>query len=142
MIQNIPSSELIQICEVLAEQENLQVTLREATKGAMIAGFGAFAGGLLAGPFGLAVGGTLGSITAAWRSREKYRSVVDILRNELTSQQQEKLATSIKNILQNVKPDDCIKLLALVLTSTSLKEAVLKEIGNFLMKEMSLQMIR
>ncbi|CAH1163567.1 unnamed protein product [Phaedon cochleariae] len=139
MFQN---KEIMELCEMLAEHENLKVSIKEATKGAFCVGFGAFAGALLAGPVGLAVGGTIASVTTAWRSRYSYRSVVDVLRNDLTPEQKRKLVDSVQNLISKIKPEDCLKLLTLVLTNASLKEAVLTEIGCFLLKEMRLQMIR
>ncbi|KAG5893126.1 hypothetical protein JTB14_034147 [Gonioctena quinquepunctata] len=139
MFQN---KDVIKVCEVLAEQENLKVTLVGATKGALMTGLGALSGGLLGGPVGLAIGGTLSSIIAAWYSRGQYRPVIDILRNDLTPQQKNRLINAVNNVLNSIKPEDCITLLTFVLTNASLKEAVLVEIGNFLLREMSLKMIK
>lgn len=47
---------IFEICAVLSEQENLKVTLKEATKGALKVGFCSFVGALLGGPIGLAIG--------------------------------------------------------------------------------------
>lgn len=52
----INKDEVISVCHQLAEQENLQVCVTESAKGALVAGGCAFAGGLLAGPLGLAAG--------------------------------------------------------------------------------------
>lgn len=49
-------NEIINVCQQLAEEEQLKVCVTESFKGACIAGFGALAGGLLLGPPGLAVG--------------------------------------------------------------------------------------
>lgn len=54
MLQN--REPLIEICEVLAEQEELKVTCKLAAKDALMVGCGAFAGALIAGPIGIAVG--------------------------------------------------------------------------------------
>lgn len=47
---------ILEICSVLSEQENLQVTLVESGKGALKVAFCSFLGGVLGGPIGLAVG--------------------------------------------------------------------------------------
>lgn len=47
---------IFEICAVLSENENLKVTLQEASKGALLVGLFAFVGGLLGGPVGLAIG--------------------------------------------------------------------------------------
>lgn len=48
--------EILSVVAQLAEQENMHVTVRESAKGACIVGSSAFAGGVLGGPMGLAVG--------------------------------------------------------------------------------------
>ncbi|XP_018575671.1 protein C19orf12 homolog isoform X2 [Anoplophora glabripennis] len=139
MLQN--REPLIEICEVLAEREELKVTCKLAAKDALIAGFGAFAGALIAGPIGVAVGGTAASIATALNSRGKYRSVVDILRYDLTPTQQAKLTEAVKKAVNNVNVDDVAMLMTIVLTSTTLKEAILKELASFLLKELNLNML-
>lgn len=47
---------IIEICRVLAEEENLKVTVKEAAKGALYTGMGVFFGAILAGPVGMAIG--------------------------------------------------------------------------------------
>ncbi|KAJ8924421.1 hypothetical protein NQ315_007217 [Exocentrus adspersus] len=140
MLQN--REPLIEICEVLAEKENLKATCKLAAKDAFIVGFGAFAGALVAGPIGIAVGGTVTSIATAINSRGKYRSVVDILRYDLTPSQQRRLGEAIKKTVNNVNTQDIATLLTIVLTSASLKEAIIKELATFLVKELNLNMIR
>lgn len=48
--------EIISLVSQLAQAENLKVTVTESAKGAAIVGSTAFAGGVLGGPAGLAVG--------------------------------------------------------------------------------------
>lgn len=52
----INRDEIISVVAQLAEQENLQVTVKESAKGACIVGSSAFAGGILGGPVGLCIG--------------------------------------------------------------------------------------
>lgn len=49
---------------ILADNHNMRVTVRQSGKGALICGACCFVGGLVAGPVGLAAGGTIGGITA------------------------------------------------------------------------------
>lgn len=49
---------------ILADNHNLRVTVQKSGKGALICGTCCFIGGLVAGPVGLAIGGTVGGITA------------------------------------------------------------------------------
>lgn len=52
----INQTELLNVAQTIAEEENLQVTVKESLKGGCIAAGGAIMGGLLAGPVGLAIG--------------------------------------------------------------------------------------
>nr|CAI5837896.1 unnamed protein product [Callosobruchus analis] len=131
---------LIEVCQVLAEQDQLKVAVKEASKGALFAGIGAFCGALLGGPPGLAIGGTLGSIYGAV-SAKSFKPVVVILKDELTDEQKQRLCQSLEGILSSVSQEDVAAFVTLILTTPSLKEAVLKELGNFLMKEFSATMI-
>nr|CAH7719265.1 unnamed protein product [Callosobruchus chinensis] len=131
---------LIEACRVLAEQDELKVAVKEASKGALFAGMGAFCGALLGGPPGLAIGGTLGSIYGACRA-QNFKSVVVILKDELTDEQKQRLSQSLEGILSSVSQEDVATLVTLIVTTPSLKEAVLKELGNFLMREFSATMI-
>lgn len=49
---------------VLADNENMRVTLKQSGKGGLIAGICCFIGGVVGGPIGLALGGTVGGLTA------------------------------------------------------------------------------
>lgn len=48
--------QIFEICATLSEVEDLKVTLVESGKGALMVGMCTFAGGLLGGPVGLALG--------------------------------------------------------------------------------------
>ncbi|XP_060536160.1 protein C19orf12 homolog [Cylas formicarius] len=132
---------IVEICSLLAQQENLRVTLIESGKGALIAGFGAFFGGLLAGPPGLAIGGVVSSIGAAWYGQGTYKSVAQVI-SEMSSNQRRALAEAVTKAIEKTKPQDFVGALSLILTSASLKDVVIAELGSFLMREMQLQMVK
>jgi len=52
----IKVDEVIQACEVLAREENLNKCVQESAQGALLAGGGALIGGLLGGPRGIVAG--------------------------------------------------------------------------------------
>lgn len=60
----IDMEEVLNAASMVADQEHMRATVRHSAKGALICGTACFIGGLLAGPVGLAVGGTVGGITA------------------------------------------------------------------------------
>lgn len=56
--------ELIEAISVLADEQNVRVTVKQSGKGAIICSACCFAGGLLLGPAGLAIGGAAGGVVA------------------------------------------------------------------------------
>lgn len=60
----IDTEELLRGIAVLADKQNMRVTLKKSGKGAAVCGAMCFIGGLVGGPAGLAVGGALGGMTA------------------------------------------------------------------------------
>lgn len=85
-------------------------------------------------------GGTVSSVAVACTGK-KYKSVVVILRDELTQPQKQRLINAVGKILNNVGPQDFVKLLTFVLSNPAVKEEILKEIGNFLFKELSYKLV-
>lgn len=60
----IDTMEFLDGIAILVDNHNLRVTVKNSGKGALICGACSFIGGLVAGPVGLAAGGTIGGITA------------------------------------------------------------------------------
>lgn len=69
---------------ILSDDRNLRVTIRQSGKGALICGASCFVGGLVAGPVGMAVGGTLGGLKA-WHM-SKGKSLIPFTRHFYLSQ--------------------------------------------------------
>lgn len=68
----INAKEFLDGVAIIADNHNVRVTLKQSGKGAIICGVCCFIGGVIAGPPGLAVGGTVGGITAYRMSSSKY----------------------------------------------------------------------
>lgn len=151
---------------ILADNRNMRVTLRQSGKGAAVCGAMCFIGGLIGGPVGLAVGGTLGGVTAYRMTGSKehffsshhsnhtisqyllnyscsfmldFRSVGDIIRNDLTQEEKWRLHEHIVNSVRQINPADVAMLLPLILNTPSLQEAVLKTVVSFITNEMRYQ---
>lgn len=60
----VSTGELIKAFAVLADREDVRVSVKQSAKGAIICGTCCFVGGLLLGPPGLALGGVAGGVTA------------------------------------------------------------------------------
>ncbi|CAG9770450.1 unnamed protein product [Ceutorhynchus assimilis] len=141
MLNSNQRANIIEICRVLAEQENLKATIVESGKGALFVGLAAFMGSILAGPLGLAVGGTVSSVAlAVSSSNKKYKSVVEII-NEMNDDQKMRLSQSVTDTLKNVRLEDCVGLLTYVLSNATTKELVLLELANFLKREFQMQVM-
>lgn len=56
----ISPDDLVDVLAKLAQDENLQVSVKQSCKGGVMAGTGATVRGLLGGPVGIAVGATIG----------------------------------------------------------------------------------
>ena len=76
------------ICDIAEKHPELQATLVKSTQGAMMAGTGAFLGGLLGGPVGIFVGGALGGAAGAISSQD-FKPVVQILANMSDSEKRQ-----------------------------------------------------
>ncbi|XP_050592446.1 protein C19orf12-like isoform X2 [Bombus affinis] len=77
----------------------MKVTVSSCGKYAVIIGGSAFLGGLIGGPIGLAVVGTVASAISAFFGYHKIKSVPYIILYETTPEQREKLALSIVKYL-------------------------------------------
>lgn len=60
----IATGEMIKALAVLADRNDVRVSVKQSAKGAIIAGTCCFIGGVLLGPAGLAIGGAAGGVTA------------------------------------------------------------------------------
>ncbi|XP_055303409.1 protein C19orf12 homolog [Sitodiplosis mosellana] len=120
---------------ILADNQNMRVTLKQSGKGAAICGAICFVGGLVAGPLGLAVGGTIGGVTA-YKCLSNFRTVGDIIRNDLTQEEKWRLHEHVVNSVRHLHPTDVAMLMPLIMNTPSLQEAVLKTIVSFVTNEM------
>lgn len=74
-------------------------------------------------------------------SKGKFKSVVEVL-NEMPYDQQIKLKRAIEKAVRKVQLTDCVEIATLILTSASVKEVVLAELGIFLKNELQLHLVR
>nr|XP_053626372.1 protein C19orf12 homolog isoform X2 [Cherax quadricarinatus] len=121
------TKEVLHLVEQLCEEKQLRVAVRESVKGGMLAGGTTLIGGLLGGPFGLALGGAVGGLTAAYLSQGKFKSVVSIIRHDLTAAQRQRLANSVHMFLQSWSIKDVAEASRLLLSPTA--KAILLQIA-------------
>ncbi|XP_064885336.1 protein C19orf12 homolog [Columba livia] len=119
----------------LSEQKGMKAAVKHSGSGALLAGAGAFIGGLMGGPPGIAVGGALGGLCGAWMTSGQFRPVPQIL-SELPPAEQQKLYDEAIVILRNLDWTDIVQLTALVMGNASLQQKLLGVLMNYLSKEL------
>ncbi|XP_053694327.1 protein C19orf12 [Sabethes cyaneus] len=137
----INTRELMEAVGVLTDRENVRVAVRSSAKGAAICGATCFVGGLLAGPVGLAVGGTLGAVGAGMMSRGKFRPVSEIILVEMSDRERERLKGHIVAALAEFHPTDMAVLLPLMMGSVGAQQAILRTVVSFITNEMRMQIV-
>lgn len=68
----VNTEEFVKGIAILADKENMRVTLKKSGKGAAVCGAMCFVGGLIGGPVGMAIGGTVGGVTAYRMNGRKF----------------------------------------------------------------------
>lgn len=106
----INEEELLNAAELVCEQKEVKVALKCSAACAGLSALTTFAGGLVAGPIGLVAGATIGGVTAYSLTKNKFKPVVQILREELTYSQKEQLANHLRNALKDIDITDAVKL--------------------------------
>ncbi len=76
-------NDVLSLITTLADDEGLQVSVRESVKGGLIAGSACALGGILLGPAGLAVGGTVGGLAAAYLSGDQMKPLSQVMSKHL-----------------------------------------------------------
>ncbi|XP_003400428.1 protein C19orf12 isoform X1 [Bombus terrestris] len=96
---DFPTDELLKEVLQYPAVQSMKVTVSSCGKYAVIIGGSAFLGGLIGGPIGLAVVGTVVSALSAFFGYHEIKSVPYIILYETTPEQREKLALSIVKYL-------------------------------------------
>ncbi|KAH8283946.1 hypothetical protein KR054_005502 [Drosophila jambulina] len=135
------TQELISVLSILADNENVQVTVQESAKGAAICAISALVGGLLMGPRGLAVGGTVGAIAAYGLTEGKFKSLGEIIANDLSESEREALKDHVVNAIANVRPIDAVKVVGLILSNENIRNVALNAMKSFATERMGLTIV-
>lgn len=89
------TAEIMDVVGEIGNDKGIRYTLQQAGKGAAIVSVISFAGALLFGPIGLAVGGAVGGGSAYMLTRGNFKSLREVL-NGMSSKQRDDLAKEIK----------------------------------------------
>lgn len=131
--------DILEVITVLSNEKGLNVTISESLKGSLIAGGTAGVGGLLLGPPGLAIGGALGGCLAAILSRNKFKSVTEVVLYDMTREQQGRLVAAVTDIVKNLDVADAVELMALLQGNDFLKARILTELVTFVRNNMGMR---
>ncbi|XP_037102954.1 protein C19orf12 homolog isoform X1 [Syngnathus acus] len=127
--------DVMRLCCDISAHEQIKVAVKGSAQGAFVAGGGAFVGGLLGGPPGIAVGGVLGSLMAGWLASGQFRPLAQIL-TELPPAQRDRLYEDVSAVLAGLNWTDAAQLVALVTGNATLQQQVLAALLNYVTKEL------
>ncbi|KAM9832279.1 protein C19orf12 homolog [Neosynchiropus ocellatus] len=127
--------DVMRLCCEVSEYNQIKVAVKSSAKGACAAGGGAFVGGLLGGPPGIALGATVGGLLGAWMTSGQFKPLPQILM-ELPPAQRQKLYKNIMAVLSDLDWMDAAQLVALVMGSASLQQQVAATLIHYVTKEL------
>ncbi|XP_063701368.1 protein C19orf12 homolog [Culicoides brevitarsis] len=136
----VDTVELINAVSLICDEREMRVTMKQSAKGAAITGATAFLGGVLGGPVGLAAGAILGGVGSAYKM-QGWKPLGEILRNDLTPTQRERLQSHIMAAVRDVGPQDLALLIPIIMGDAAVQTAVLRTVTSFVTNEMGLRMI-
>ncbi|XP_008555476.1 protein C19orf12 homolog [Microplitis demolitor] len=127
-MKDYSDSELINVICDLSEIKSMKVAVSSSVKSGLLVGAAATVGGLLLGPRGIAIASLIAGLGTSYAMDGEFRSVPDILKNDLTREQQENLANAVRNLLSAKN----VMSLAMLMTDKGLQDALVSLIHNFL----------
>lgn len=135
----INTREMMEVVGVLADEENVRLTVQSSAKGAMITGVGAFIGGVLGGPIGLPIGGAVGGLIGM-KANKSFKPLSEIVRRDLTERQQQELKDKLQNIVSQINMMDAVQLLMMLRTDRVLMNLFIKESLSFVVQATNAQL--
>jgi hypothetical protein len=135
------TKEILSIVTQITQDKHVRVTVGESVKGGCITGATAAVGGLLLGPVGLPLGGIVGGFAAYLMSKDQFKSLPEVIMYDMTNAQREQLAARVAAVIEELRVEDIVLLLPLLLKSPGAKAAVLKTVFAFVQNEMQLQIV-
>lgn len=132
-------NDILTVLTTLCDDEGLKVTVKGSAKGGLIAGATSAVGGLVLGPLGLAIGGTVGGLIA-YATAEPYKPVSQVIMYDMQPLDQEKLVDAVRNIVEGVDIQDAVELMALVQGNPVLKAKIVAEMATFFKHQLDMRL--
>ena len=132
--------DLQRVLAILAEEDELKVTVKSSAYGGIIAGLTTTVGGILAGPPGLLLGGAIGG-ALAYNTSGNFKPVSQVI-SSMNAHERKLLYDTMKDIIDNLAIDDCLALLAFLSDGPGVlvRQQVMDRLVAFLRDQMRLQM--
>eukprot|EP00090_Calanus_glacialis_P016847 TRINITY_DN26376_c0_g1_i2.p1 TRINITY_DN26376_c0_g1~~TRINITY_DN26376_c0_g1_i2.p1 ORF type:complete len:141 (-),score=43.94 TRINITY_DN26376_c0_g1_i2:183-605(-) len=128
-------NDIMELLRVLSEDRNLRVTVTESGKGALVAGGVAGIGGLVLGPIGLALGGSIGGCLAAYMGQGKFKPLALVIMEDIKDEQRVQMVNAVRAIVDNIDAGDAMTLVAIVSSNEGLRNRVITEMVTFLSRQ-------
>ncbi|KAF0297567.1 Protein C19orf12 [Amphibalanus amphitrite] len=124
----------------LAEEEEMRVTVKGSAQGALLAGAGAFFGGLLMGPVGLLIGSTAGGGAGYALSAGQFRSAGEVIR-QLPPDRQCQLERRVNHLVSRLNAQDVLTAVTMLAIGggAEIRSLIIAQVVNFLTNEMAME---
>ncbi|XP_030138548.4 protein C19orf12 homolog isoform X1 [Taeniopygia guttata] len=116
----------------VATVTGMKAAYTPSKRGGMLAGGGAFLGGMLGGPPGIFVGGAVGGLIG-WLTSEDFKPVPQVLM-ELSAAEKQKLCAEAMDVVKNLDWTDAGQLIRLVMSNSTIRGQVFGVLRNFVTK--------
>ncbi|XP_068721640.1 protein C19orf12 homolog [Montipora capricornis] len=132
--------EFQRVMSILADEDQLKVTVKTSAYGGVVAGVTTTIGGLIAGPAGLLVGGAVGGMLA-YKSAGNFKPVSQVI-NDMNAHERQLLYDAMKDIIDNLSIEDYMGLIAFLNGGPGLliRQQLMDRMVSFLRDQMRLQM--
>ena len=131
--------DLQRVLAILADEDQLKVTVKSSMYGGVLAGVMTSVGGLLGGPPGLLVGGALGG-ALAYKTAGDFKPVSQVIK-DINAHDRQLLYDSMKEIIDNLSFDDILTVLTFLSVGPGLivRQELVDKMVEFLASQLQLQ---
>ncbi|KAJ8417715.1 hypothetical protein AAFF_G00225580 [Aldrovandia affinis] len=128
--------DVMRLCCELSTNQQIKAAVKSSAKGAIIVGTIAYAGGVVAGPPGIAAGCVVGGLQGCWRTSGEFLPLTKILM-ELLPKDKQKLYDEVMVVLGSFDCSDMTQLVTdLVMGNTTLKQQVTDALISYVKREL------